>query len=38
MSNRGQVFKRGSTHSFYFSYTHNGKRKQVKKVALKHSY
>ena len=35
MSNRGQVFKRGLTHSFYFSYTHNGKRKQVKKQGYK---
>ena len=31
MSNRGQVFKRGSSWGFYFSYTHNGKRQQVKK-------
>jgi hypothetical protein len=35
MSNRGQVFKRGLTHSFYFSYTHNGKRKQVSKGGFK---
>ena len=35
MSNRGQVFKRGSKYSFYFSYTHNGKRKQVGKGGFK---
>ena len=35
MSNRGQVFKRGSSWGYYFSYTHNGKRKQVKKQGYK---
>ena len=31
MSNRGKVFKRGLTYTYYFSYTHKGKRIQVKK-------
>ena len=35
MSNRGKVFKRGLTYTYYFSYTHKGKRIQVKKVATK---
>ena len=35
MSNRGGVFKSGKTYGYYFSYTDNGKRKQVKKQGFK---
>ena len=35
MSNRGRVFKQGSSYGYYFSYTYNGKRKQVKKQGFK---
>lgn len=35
MSTRGTVFKRGSTYGYSFSYTDNGKRKQIKKQGYK---
>ena len=34
MSTRGSVTKTGSTWGYYFSYTHNGKRKQIKKLGF----
>jgi hypothetical protein len=34
MSTRGSVTKAGATWGYYFSYTHNGKRKQIRKLGF----
>ena len=34
MSTRGSVTKTGATWGYYFSYTHNGKRKQIRKLGF----